>query len=54
MIGKARAMKGEERNRKKMKRYGRSNKVKKGEGMRRNEIEVKVWVKKDKKGEGHR
>jgi len=32
--GKGRLMKGEERNKKKMKRYARSYKVKKGEGRR--------------------
>ena len=37
-----------------MKRYGRSYKVKKGEGVRSNEIEGKVRVKKEKKGEGQR
>jgi len=37
-----------------MKRYGRSYKVKKGEGRRRNEIEGKGRVKKEKKGEGQR
>jgi len=37
-----------------MKRYGRSYKVKKGEGRSRNEIEGKGMLKEVKKGEGQR
>ena len=52
--GKGRLMKGEERNKKKMKRYGRIYKVKKGEGRRMNGIEGKSGATKENKGEGQR